>query len=355
MKQPAREILSGYGQTFRAVIRLLVLKQISIRKLAGLPVNLFAWLLHRPPPFPPPVLQFDITNMCNLSCPGCLTGMGYNKNNQGMMPHEGFRKVIDEVGGSTALAVLYNSGEPLLHPGALEMIRHLTRSRIASVISTNGHFVRNAKEAEELVASGLSVMVVSLSGATREVYEYYHRGGNFDQVIRGVRHVRQARKTLRKKTPIIIFRFLVMEHNIHETQAMICLAKKEGCDWFELRTVNWRPCLIEKTPVFIDHEKEPPARKTSRRCLWPWLVSVIDWNGDLYPCCFFRLGLPDMGNAFKTGGIKEIWKNESYNRFRKSIRRGTDCPAACRDCPAEAGFQTRFSGQKRTVYLEKKT
>jgi radical SAM protein with 4Fe4S-binding SPASM domain len=277
--------------------------------------------------------------------------MGFNKNNQGMMPSESFKSLIDDVGRFTALAVLYNSGEPLLHPGALEMIRHLTGNRVASIISTNGHFVKTVKEAEDLVASGLSIMVVSLSGASQKVYAHYHRGGRLDQVISGVRYVREARKNLRKKTPFIVFRFLIMDHNLHETDAMAALAEKEGCDWFEFREVNWRACLTDGPPASPDHEKQSTGRKTSRRCLWPWLISVIDWNGDIYPCCFFRLNLPVMGNAFETGGMKAAWKNRTYNRFRKKIRTGTDCPTACRGCLAETGFQTRFSGQKRTVYL----
>jgi radical SAM protein with 4Fe4S-binding SPASM domain len=267
------------------------------------------------------------------------------------MVYEKFQSLIDEVARFTALVVLYNSGEPLLHPAAVEMIRYLTENRIASVISTNGHFVKTREQAEALVAAGLSVMVVSLSGADQATYALYHRGGNLDQVISGVRYVREARSHLRKKTPIIIFRFLIMDHNLHETAAMAALAEKEGADWFEFREVNWRACLIDKPSASADHEEQSPGRKIFRRCLWPWLISVVNWNGDVYPCCFFRLNLPGMGNTADPGGMKAVWKNNAYDRFRNSMRAGTGLPAACRDCPAETGFQTRFSRQKRTLFV----
>jgi len=351
MNQAVKEIARGYIQTFRTVSRLLRFRQMAFHKLAGIPINLLAYLLNRPPPLPPPILQLDITNMCNLHCPGCLTGMGYNKGNQGMMSYDDFKSMIDRVARYTALAVLYNSGEPLLHPRAVEMIHHLNRNRIASVISTNGHFIKTRLEAELLVTSGLSVMVVSLSGTSQKTYGHYHRGGNLDQVIRGVRYVRDARKKLRKRTPIIILRFLIMEHNIHEKKAMAELAENTGSDWHEFRTVNWQACLTEKPSAARDDKNRQPDQNATRRCLWPWLISVLDWNGDVYPCCFFRLKLPLMGNAFDADGIRVIWKNKAYNHFRRIMRSGKNCPPACLGCPAETGFQTRFSRQKRTIFL----
>ena len=350
MYQDIINTLRGYRQTMGTVGRLLMFRQMAIWKLASVPFNLAAYLLNRPPPFLPPILQLDITDLCNLQCPGCLTGMGYNRDRQGMMPFAAFKSLIDEVGPSTAVAILYNSGEPLLHPRCLEMIRYLTDNNIASIISTNGHFISSREEGEALVSAGLSVMIVSLSGADQNTYERYHRGGRLDRVLAGVRYIKAARERRRKKVPIIIFRFLIMEHNIHEIDAMTRLAKNAGCDWFEFRKVNWRACMIEAPPEPVPEGGMIPGRDIDRHCLWPWLISVVNWDGNAYPCCFYRLNLPGMGNT-NTGGLGTIWKSDAYNRFRTQMRSGHDRPAACRDCPAETGFQTRFSSRNRTVYL----
>ncbi len=351
MQQNIVNALRGYRQTAETIRRLLLYRQMAFHKLTGIPVNLAAYLLNRPPPCPPPVLQLDITDMCNLKCPGCLTGMGYNRGRQGMMSFEVFQTLIDEAARSTALVVLYNSGEPLLHPDAPKMIRYLSQNRIASIISTNGHFINSRRQAEALVEAGLSVMVVSLSGATQATYERYHRGGRLGQVLEGVRLIRDARARLQRRTPIIIFRFLIMDHNINETAAMKSLAKNAGCDWFEFRKVNWQARLVERPSDISGHGMGPPNRERPGRCLWPWLISVVNWNGDVYPCCFYRLNLPDMGNTITGKGIKSIWKNKAYNLFRRKMRTGRNRPAACLECPAETGFQTRFSRQDRTVYV----
>lgn len=352
MNQGIVSRLRGYRRTLGTVTRLVFCRQMAVHRLVAVPVNLAAYLFNRPPLLLPPVLQIDITDMCNLKCPGCLTGMGYNKHARGMMPLAAFTSLIDDVVRSTALVVLYNSGEPLLHPDAISMIRYLTDHGIASIVSTNGHFIKTREQAEELVSAGLSVMVVSLSGTSQSVYEQYHQKGRLDQVLAGVRHVKAARARLNKKMPLIIFRFLVMEHNRHQIKAMDALAKQAGCDGLEFREVNWRACLIDNPSAFRQHQVPPPGQKTIRRCLWPWLISVVNWNGDVYPCCFYRLNLPSMGNTGDPGKMTKIWKNSSYNRFRKDIKSGLNCPAACHDCPAEAGFQTRFSRRKRTIYLD---
>ena len=354
MYQDIINTLNGYRQTLEVVARLLMSGQMALRKLAVVPVNLGAGLINRPPPFMPPVLQLDITDRCNLQCPGCLTGMGYNRSGQGMMPFTTFQSLIDETAPSTAVVVLYNSGEPLLHPDAPRMIRHLTRHRIASIISTNGHFINTREKAEELVKAGLSVMVVSLSGATQKTYELYHRGGRLEQVLNGVRYITEARARLKTKTPLVIFRFLIMDHNLHETAAMKSMAKSAGCDWHEFRKVNWRACVVEPPPESVPDALMLPGRAKNRHCLWPWLISVVNRDGKAYPCCFYRLDLPCMGDATAEGGLRAVWKNNAYNRFRVKMRTGIDRPAACRDCPAETGFQTRFSSRKRTVYLYSK-
>jgi radical SAM protein with 4Fe4S-binding SPASM domain len=194
-------------------------------------------------------------------------------------------------------------------------------------------------------------MVVSLSGATQEIYGQYHRGGRLDQVVQGVRYVRQARKRLGKKTPLIIFRFLIMDHNRHEKKAMTAMAKREDCDWFEFREVRWRACPPGATAAADGRGQASLPRKTSRKCRWPWLISVVNWNGDIYPCCFFRLNMPRMGSIDDPGALKAVWKNSVYNRLRGSMLSGNGLPEACRGCPAETGFQTRFSRQQRIIQL----
>lgn len=347
-----KKYIYGYQQTFLTVLRLTIYRQIAWRKAVHIIENLAACLLRKPPPHYPPVIQVDITNMCNLRCPGCLTGQKVYPTPPGMMDLGRFNACIDEVKADTAIAILYNSGEPMLHPELVEMVTCLTKNRIASIVSTNGHFLASEKKAEQLVRAGLSLLIVSLSGATQETYEQYHRGGHLDQVIEGIQRISEAKKKLNRRTPLIMLRLLIMDHNKHELGDMKKLAKHLACDTIDIRYAKWQlKTLNRKTSAAFPQSFTPEYRR-NKICLWPWLISVINWNGDVVPCCFYHLDLPKMGNAFRPEKLRGAWWGGAYTAFRGKMRNGQHAIALCRGCPAETGFQTRFTRQKQVIFAE---
>ncbi|MDY6822985.1 MAG: radical SAM protein [Thermodesulfobacteriota bacterium] len=339
----------SYNHTARTVLRLLLSREISRLKCTRAMANLGACLFNKQPPFYPTVIQFDVTNTCNLSCPGCLTGLGVYRRPPGKMAFDKFAAVVDEVKDTTALAVLYNSGEPMMHPQLAEMVAHLSAADIASIISTNGHFIDSADKAEALIHAGTSLIIFSLSGATQNTYEMYHAGGDLNMVLRGISLLADAKKRLRRKMPVILVRLLIMPHNLHELDAMKTMAEKYGGEIIETRMIRWRTEIVatrEQLPHPTDTPRLNPRNKV---CLWPWLISVINWDGMVTPCCFFNLDLPEMGNAFAPGGFRQVWQGHQYRHFRQRMRRGKNTIPICRQCPAETGFQTTFSRQDRTI------
>ena len=74
----------------------------------------------------PTALTLEATNVCNLKCPFCFTGVGEVTRERGMMPMERYRRLIDELGGHALLVEFYNWGEPFLNPEIFDMIRELS-------------------------------------------------------------------------------------------------------------------------------------------------------------------------------------------------------------------------------------
>lgn len=337
----------GYHHTLSTVLRLILNRQVAWGKTINIVTNTISCFFEGQPPHLPPVLQIDITNTCNLRCPGCLTGQGIYRQPPGMMSFDNFRALVDEVKKDTAMIALYNSGEPMRHPAVFDMVEYLTQNRIASIISTNGHFIDNRGTAARLVDSGLSLLIVSISGATQKTYETYHQGGDLKRVIESIRFISEAKKKKNKKTPLITLRILLTRDNANELPQMRALAKYLGCDTIDIRHAEWQKQVLNQQ--INDNAPSRPASKKTRNkvCLWPWLISVVNWNGGIIPCCFYHLELPDMGNAFNPGGIRHIWYSPAYSDFRKQMRQGKNSMPVCRDCPAETGFQTQFTRQGR--------
>ncbi len=57
--------------------------------------------------------EIDTTNICQLRCPLCHTGLGNVNRVKGFMPFELYQKVIDEIKPYTLWLSLYSWGEPL--------------------------------------------------------------------------------------------------------------------------------------------------------------------------------------------------------------------------------------------------
>ena len=98
------------------------------------------------------------------------------------MSFSNFRSIIDELGAYLYRIDLHNWGEPLLNDEIYQMISYARASNIEVRVSSNLNTI-NRVNAENLVKSGLDVLIISLDGASQETYMQYRIGGQFDRVL----------------------------------------------------------------------------------------------------------------------------------------------------------------------------
>jgi MoaA/NifB/PqqE/SkfB family radical SAM enzyme len=310
----------------------------------------------------PYILIVDPLNVCNLKCPLCPTGTGDLPMKPGKMKVDQFKSLIDEVAPHTFKLMMYNWGEPFIHKGILEMIGHAHSRRIATAVSSNLNVLPDGG-GEAVVRSGLDDLIVSCDGITPDIYEKYRRGGKLENVTRNLREIADARRRLRSSTPRIEFQFLVFRHNEHQASQVEAFARGLGADFVRLTSpyvdeasdefqtaVN--PEFVrsvyagrEKGAPLASHKednfhaegdadlcakKNPPPLK----CFWPWRSMVINWNGQVDPCCFKNYR-ESFGNVFESG-FEEVWNGPVYRYSRRWILgTATGAPAqsvVCRGC-----------------------
>lgn len=68
-------------------------------------------------------LTVEPTNVCNLNCPGCFTGLGEVGRERSMMPLQLYRALLNDIGDYLFEVELYNWGEPLLNKNISTMAR----------------------------------------------------------------------------------------------------------------------------------------------------------------------------------------------------------------------------------------
>src|SRR5262245_55477102 len=113
-------------------------------------------------------LIVEVTNICSLGCPACFTGDGQQGRARGHISPELFARVLDELAPYLWRVEFCNWGEPLLGRNIYPMIAQATARGVSSLISTNFSVPFDAEKAEQLVASGLTILGVSLAGSSTE-------------------------------------------------------------------------------------------------------------------------------------------------------------------------------------------
>ncbi|MCI0445505.1 radical SAM protein [bacterium] len=305
-------------------------------------------------------LNIDVTNGCQLSCPMCPTGLKQQDRPIGNLSQDLFKSLLDEIGDFVFFIDFFNWGEPLINKKLDEYIKIANQKKIWTTISTNLSLPLSDQRIQDIIESGLSEMIISADGASPETYSTYRQGGDFELVMQNMQRFVRMKKSLGRKNPYIIWRFLVFGFNENEIQKASDLANQ-----YEVDGIVFAPPYIdyERFPDWIpkdqkfqmkslqDHleftkattssaptsnEKSPPEKHRSR-CDWHYISAAMNPDGSIAPCCaLFGKNNDFASYTGKDGGSYMAGVNsEKYqlirNRFAGHIDHAVDL--VCENCP----------------------
>ncbi len=306
---------------------------------AGLEIGWWLRLLRVPGL--PRILMIEPTNECNLRCPLCPTGNGTLRRAKGQMSFDLYQRILADLDDSLERLMLYNYGEPFLHPQIFDMITLARQAEIHTRISTNGLVFMRACQVDELIASQLNYLRVSLDGATPETYSMYRVGGQLERILEGVRLLQQRKRQLGQRRPVVELQFIVMRHNEHELDAMRKIAQELGT-LLRIKTVGlgklskaaqaqWLPVqpLLRRYKERAGQLELAHNGQAGYVCDHPWHRLVINWDGQVTPCCYDRDGAHEFGNAAE--GLQAVWNGERLQAFRRAVQSAAP-PAICQQC-----------------------
>ena len=131
-------------------------------------------------PFPP-YLILEPTNVCNLQCPFCPRDLTEKSRGLGFMEFDIYKKIIDEAIENNVYGVtLYMLGEPMLHSKIVDMINYAKQAGIPAVNLSTAATTNNL---DELLETELDDLILSIDGASKEMYEKMRVGGTFEKTI----------------------------------------------------------------------------------------------------------------------------------------------------------------------------
>jgi radical SAM protein with 4Fe4S-binding SPASM domain len=289
----------------------------------------------------PPILQIEPVNICNLRCLTCATGSGIMKRRQSAMPFENFQNVIDQVKDYVCLVAFWSWGEPFINKDACRMIRYAKDNGLLVHTSTNGHFFKTRERAREVIGSGLDSLIVAVDGLDQPTYEKYRKGGKFENVIKSIENLVTERNTLGAKTPLIIFRFIVMKHNEHQLNQVENFATNLGVDIITLRSavikrgeINLGNKVVPSQSSFQMQELRNSTNKSSngcRRCHRPYANLTIFSDGTVVACEEDYNAMFSMGNVSEQS-LRDIFSSNRLKHFLSQFRKNIDLFPFCKTC-----------------------
>lgn len=314
----------------------------------------------------PFMMMIEPTNICNLRCPLCITGSKLMTRENGMMDVRLFQKLIDEVSPYVMHLTLWSQGEPFVNRDFCKMVAYASSKGMKTVTSTNGHFLK--ENADDIVRSGLGTLIIAMDGVSQETYEKYRVNGKFNKVYDGLQAVAAAKRTHGSQTPEIELQFIVMKHNEHEIDDVRTLATECGVQVVSFKTAQVYTAeqareFLPSTQRFrryeFDEHGEVKTRISERNfCRWVMLCPVLNWDGTVSPCCFDKNADYPLGNVFRDGGLKRIWKGPPYRDFRKRILSERKKIPICTNCSeglkVEVFEKERVPQQTRPLAAERR-
>lgn len=252
------------------------------------------------------VYYIDVFSHCNLRCPSCPVGnwtKGEALSEGGLMSADLLRRLLEKATReATVKSVgLYNWTEPLLHPNIAELLALVKSFGIFTSISTN---LNKLEREDELLASGVDWIRISVSGFTQEIYERGHRHGDIERVKANMQRLAAARDRQKAKTDIEVFYHRYIDNEADEA-AMKAFAEGLGFRfvkaWAYFMPVEKmltllhpdRPftkltaedqALIERLALEPKQAAEISRQHHLKDCdLYNYLT--LDTTGEVYLCC----------------------------------------------------------------------
>lgn len=303
----------------------------------------------------PKGIMLELGNRCNLHCITCPREYQFGKQmDQGFMPLENAKKIIDELAPYLTSIGLTGLGETLLYPHLLEVVQYIKQKRpnLITTISTNAHFVGCVEKMIPLLPY-LDSVQFSVDGVGA-VYETIRPNTDFAFIEDNIRRIVQAGNG---NTSFMINTIITPE-NCAGLENIIDFADQLGIPYVNYDRINlasikeldrkaytqffhgetYRQLLAaldEKTgkhPGLTFNHETQEGQGCFQDCSFPWFHQFITWDGYMVPCCIKPFPKEhNFGNVFTDGGVMTVLNSPKYQAWRKLWQKN-QTPKFCEQC-----------------------
>lgn len=290
--------------------------------------------------FRPALVSWNLTKMCNLSCPHCYMEAGKKAENE--LTTDECLELIDEMEGLGTEMIILTGGEPLLRKDIYEIARYASEKGMWVVMGTNGVLVTE-EVAEKMVECGVRGVGISIDSLDPETHDSFRGGPD------AWKHSVRALEVCRDHGLEVLVQTTVMAMNRDEIPEMIEFAREKEAWAFNLYFLvqtgrgqqmndlspeateevltdlaewqdEYRPMLVRAkcAPQFkqIAYEKGL-AGLESGGCMAGTQYCRIMPEGDVTPCPY----MTKVAGNVRDRSFTEIWNDSSLLRRLRDVDR----------------------------------
>ncbi len=312
----------------------------------------------------------DPSDICQLRCPGCWTGIENESRrlsnvseetiyraDRARISTELFDAVLDELGEYLFAIEFHSWGEPLLNTALPSFVRKAAALGIETQTRTNLSLELTDAQIEELATCGLGTLIASVDGYSQDAYEKYRIGGKIDLIKRNLARLKDAVDRAGSATRIL-YQYLVFEWNEHEVDAARRFTEELGI-LFQVRDAiitdeKWLPSYRRDEQPFIsaaqvraladeyaaagsDYWKDAEChdywiatapglnwmpddvREDDAFCGWHYTATVIEPNGHVQPCCWHSKVADRVGQVVPgQTSVADVHNGPTYQAVREA-------------------------------------
>ena len=166
-----------------------------------------------------PIVVWNSTKACNLSCVHCYYGATPQRDPDTMTTDDA-KAMIDDLAEFRVPVLLFSGGEPLVRKDMFELGSYAITKGLRTVVSTNGTLI-DRDVARRIKEAGFSYVGISLDGIGETNDRFRGKPGAYDAALQGIRNCGEIgiRAGLR---------LTLNKHNVDDLNAIFDLLEAEG-------------------------------------------------------------------------------------------------------------------------------
>ena len=305
-------------------------------------------------------VEIRVSWRCNASCKMCgLQRYVADKDDREfVMSKDIIYRLVKELADMGCKSLTFSGGEPTLLGDLPQIIKTASEEyRMCASINTNGYLL-NEEKIQEYIDAGIDSFAISILSPDEQINnEIMGLKNGLSTTVKAIDFINQYSKSVQKDTKVYINN-VILRDNIESLRGYIEFCNKHKIthlnlspasietEWDEwtcsneelrptveqvrkLKSVIQNELQMEECNIFVEDpfgDSDEEILKnlhvifshTPDECFVPYLHTVIQYNGDVIPCCY----APEefiMGNILATS-FRDIWNGEKYQTFRMNCK-----------------------------------